>query len=104
MDVALDVCRGHTLVQRGALIQQSLTTGTQACPARADAQAPQNNPPRSPKPAIFRRGPRQNENGLMAVTRWRTIQVFFSTKSSSQPSLLLNQVFFSTKSPSQPCL
>jgi hypothetical protein len=44
MDVALDVCRGHTLVQRGALIQQSLTTGTQACPAQADAQAPQNNP------------------------------------------------------------
>jgi hypothetical protein len=45
MDVALDVCRGHTIVQRDALIQQSLTTGSQTCPARADAQVPLNNLP-----------------------------------------------------------
>jgi hypothetical protein len=45
MDVALKVYRGHTIVQRDALIQQSLTTGSQACPAQADAQAPLNNLP-----------------------------------------------------------
>jgi hypothetical protein len=50
MDVALDVYRGHTIVQRDALIQQSLTTGAQACPARiggarADAQIPLINLP-----------------------------------------------------------
>src|ERR1700730_9919065 len=33
MDVALEVYRGHTIVQRGALIQQSLTKGSQTCPA-----------------------------------------------------------------------
>jgi hypothetical protein len=43
MDVTLDVYRGHTIVQRGALIQQSLTKGSQTCSAciggaRADAQ------------------------------------------------------------------
>jgi hypothetical protein len=45
MDVALKVYRGHTIVQRDAVIQQSLTTGSQACPARTDAQALLNNPP-----------------------------------------------------------
>jgi hypothetical protein len=45
MDVALKVYRGHTIVQRDALIQQSLTTGSQACPARTDAQALLNDPP-----------------------------------------------------------
>src|SRR5450631_1413596 len=33
MDVALEVYRGRTIVQRDALIQQSLTTGSHACPA-----------------------------------------------------------------------
>jgi len=50
MDVALDVCRGHTIVQRDTLIQQSLTKGSQTCPAciggaRADAQIPLSNLP-----------------------------------------------------------
>jgi hypothetical protein len=50
MDVALEVYRGHIIVQRDALIQQSLTKGSQACPAciggaRADVQVPLNNLP-----------------------------------------------------------
>jgi hypothetical protein len=54
MDVALDVYRSHTIVQRDALIQQSLTKGTQACPARidgaqADAQIPLSNLPPFPE-------------------------------------------------------
>jgi hypothetical protein len=49
MEVALDVYRGHTIVQRDALIQQSLTKGSQACPARTDAQAPLNNLPPLPE-------------------------------------------------------
>jgi hypothetical protein len=50
MEVALDVYRGYTIVERDALIQQSLTKDSQACPAciggtRADAQIPLSNPP-----------------------------------------------------------
>jgi hypothetical protein len=45
MNVVLKVYRGHTIVQRDALIQQSLTAGSQACPARTDAQALLNDPP-----------------------------------------------------------
>jgi hypothetical protein len=97
MDVALDVCLRRTIVQRDALIQQSLTTGSQACPARiggarADAQIPVSNlPPFAENGNISARA-HHNENGLMAVTRWRTIRRSFSTMSPSQ-SRTLGRIF-----------
>jgi hypothetical protein len=69
MGVIPEVYRRHTIMQRDALIQQSLTKGLQGLPdLHAGLIKPCLRPPLAESGNISA-WPNQNENGLMAATR-----------------------------------